>query len=653
MTMQIKTIILYGPNGETRELNLKLGAVNVITGQSRTGKSAIIDIIDYCLGRSTFQIFEGVNRDVVTWYALRLQINQTQVFIAKPAPKSNASSQSSVFLKIGATIELPPYSELAANSNDAALITELSELIGISPNQTVVGEGQTRVPLKTTIDHCKFFLFQEQGEIANRGILFHRQGEQFMPQAIKDSLPYLLGVVPEDRLTFAQEERDARRRLRQLERKAAELRSIGGGESDQGYQLIVEAIEVGLLQKDIDTSTPERVRAALEKAVQWKPEQVPQTADEGSSLISLNKRIDQARRNYQRLYEELLQVKHFETEIDSYGNAATEQVQRLEAIGILPSPADGNSNHLCPVCGSAAHNVPMADEIRANLQMLEQDLAVVEARRPHLRKHAETLQDESQNAKSHLQALQRELRARTLIDDSFEAQRDVNARVGRVVGRISLYLESVKEAAPDASLDLEIKSLKARLDVLEDLLGDEQAALELHSALNRIGVTMTDLAQKLDMEFAGSPYRFDLGALTVVADTKQRAIPMVRMGSGENWLGCHLITLLALHKHFIENERPVPGFLVIDQPSQVYFPSTASYKSLDGTSESLGKSDADIDAVARMFELLKQVCDELAPNLQIIVTEHANLPESWFQEMLVEQPWRAGRALIPKEWLAK
>jgi hypothetical protein len=36
---------------------------------------------------------------------------------------------------------------------------------------------------------------------------------------------------------------------------------------------------------------------------------------------------------------------------------------------------------------------------------------------------------------------------------------------------------------------------------------------------------------------------------------------------------------------------------------------------------------------------------------QARVTEHANLPETWFQNALVEEPWRNGRALIPESWL--
>ena len=68
--MQLRSIILYNRAGAIRELSFKRGAVNIITGRSLTGKSAIVEIIDYCLGRSTFLIPEGVIRDTVAWYAV-------------------------------------------------------------------------------------------------------------------------------------------------------------------------------------------------------------------------------------------------------------------------------------------------------------------------------------------------------------------------------------------------------------------------------------------------------------------------------------------------------------------------------------------------------------------------------------------------------
>lgn len=52
MKFTINSIILWPRNAEhsPRCLSFNSEAVNIITGASRTGKSALIPIIDYCLG---------------------------------------------------------------------------------------------------------------------------------------------------------------------------------------------------------------------------------------------------------------------------------------------------------------------------------------------------------------------------------------------------------------------------------------------------------------------------------------------------------------------------------------------------------------------------------------------------------------------------
>lgn len=59
----------------------------------------------------------------------------------------------------------------------------------------------------------------------------------------------------------------------------------------------------------------------------------------------------------------------------------------------------------------------------------------------------------------------------------------------------------------------------------------------------------------------------------MVSDTPTEPVPMAQMGSGQNWLWCHLLAHLALHKWFVEKGRPVPRFLILDQPTQVYYPA--------------------------------------------------------------------------------
>jgi hypothetical protein len=155
---------------------------------------------------------------------------------------------------------------------------------------------------------------------------------------------------------------------------------------------------------------------------------------------------------------------------------------------------------------------------------------------------------------------------------------------------------------------------------------------------------MTEWARGLELEHSKFPLRLDLKKLTIVADTADGPVPMGRMGSGENWVGYHLIGHLALHEWFTKRSRPVPRFLFLDQPSQVYFPPE---KDVDG---SLGMLDADDrHAVLRMFRFVFDVVEAISPGLQVVITEHADINEAWYQEAVVAR-WRRGVKLVPEEW---
>jgi hypothetical protein len=132
-----------------------------------------------------------------------------------------------------------------------------------------------------------------------------------------------------------------------------------------------------------------------------------------------------------------------------------------------------------------------------------------------------------------------------------------------------------------------------------------------------------------------------------VIDTDTRPRPLSRVGSGENWLGYHLVTHFAFHRHFRHDQRPVPAFLFLDQPTQVYFPADQDPDERDISN--LG--DEDREKVSRMFQLMFRVVKELAPEFQLIVTDHADLrgdPE--FQAAVVEKWFEPGKALIPDDW---
>jgi len=161
---------------------------------------------------------------------------------------------------------------------------------------------------------------------------------------------------------------------------------------------------------------------------------------------------------------------------------------------------------------------------------------------------------------------------------------------------------------------------------------------------------MSEWAKQLLLEHSEWPIGFELKNLTVIAYRSTGPIRLKEMGSAENWMGYHVVTHLALQKLFRDRKRPVPGLLMFDQPTQAYYPSDLPMEFIaeDSSLQQLG--DEDRQAVNRLYRLLFEVTEALAPNLQIIITDHADLNDDWFQQAVVAR-WRGGDKLVPQSWI--
>ena len=274
--MNIRDIAIYSHGGDIRRISLKVNGLNIVTGRSSTGKSALSDIVEYCMGQSDFNIPEGPIRDKVSWYAVIFQFAGEQVMIAKPAPAATASSCSRAMIRRGATVEPPPFAELRQNADDDAVSSLLSGLLGIPSNRTEVPEKQSRDAYAATIKHTYFYLFQKQGLIANKEQLFYRQNEPFMPQTIKDTLPILLGIAPDDRLETDFKLRSARRDLKIAQKQWSETQQFSQQLSLRAVGLMSEAQQVGILARGPVPTNNKDALETLNAITKWKPAAIPE-----------------------------------------------------------------------------------------------------------------------------------------------------------------------------------------------------------------------------------------------------------------------------------------------------------------------------------------------------------------------------------------
>ncbi|WP_195517041.1 AAA family ATPase [Enterococcus dispar] len=94
MRFCINKLILWQKDGQRRELKFLENRINVITGDSGTGKSEIISIIEYCLFSSEVDITEVKINENVLWYGINFTINENMYTIARYRIEDNEPSDN-------------------------------------------------------------------------------------------------------------------------------------------------------------------------------------------------------------------------------------------------------------------------------------------------------------------------------------------------------------------------------------------------------------------------------------------------------------------------------------------------------------------------------------------------------------------------------
>lgn len=643
MTLKILEIVIYSHDGRKRSLSLNADGVSIVTGASKTGKSALVDIVDYCFGAGECRVPEGPIRHAVAWFGLRLKLASGEAFVARKCPSARFRSSEDCFVQIGNTVDAPDASELRQTTNTRGLLSQLSGWTGISENIHEPPVGQTRLPLSASVRHALALCFQPQDEIIRRHQLFHGTDDNFFAQALKDTFPYFLGAVDDEYVRKREELRRLRDQLRTVERQLAELNSIRGDGVGKASALLAQARDAGL--SAVITESWQETIAALRQAVMVHLGQMGEIPD-GDEYRRLSDSRSVLLQEQRHLKDEMEAVRAFERDANGYSREATEQHSRLVSIGVFDDVAPG---HSCPLCAQTlpeSGQQPAILELRGALQVVASRLEAVVQNSPRIERAASDVAVRLDQVRVALTANRQQLEAVRAANEPVRLAHDQLARRALVQGRISLYLESVPDLPDTSALLTRAEELRTVYAALEGELSDEVVTERITSIGSILSRQMSEGAQGLLLEHSASPLRLDIKRLTLVADTENGPVPMGRMGSGENWVGYHLIAHLTLHSWFSHRDRPVPRFLFLDQPSQVYFPperEVAAEMSVDDLSED------DRSAVKRMFQYVFASVDSANPAFQVIVTEHADIDEEWFQSSVVER-WRSGLKLVPDDW---
>ncbi|MEU8512977.1 DUF3732 domain-containing protein [Kitasatospora sp. NPDC048722] len=507
---------------------------------------------------------------------------------------------------------------------------------------SAVARAQTIAP---SIRHALYFCFQAQNEVAKPDLLFHSQGEEWRPNTIRGVIPYFLGAVDPEQAALRNRLRLLRRDLSDLESKLAQARDLGPA-SGQARALLTEAVEAGLLLHRDSEPTAEEVlgllRFALEGSIRLEPE--PRSENDSYPLAAAIGRRAQLRRAVGQSRARIADLKRAVEENDDFAGKAREQRRRLASLGLMRLSPDTSQVAQRPVCDSpiASANTTVATIMR-DLERLDGDLQVIGSDTPALQRQMAQEEEQLQQLRAALSRSQDEISAglRALQQEPDQAQRAAHVR-----GRISLYLDTTAQHVSAPQVEDRRDDLQRQIADLEELLSDDTQDDRLTSYLSLISQNIRTKATALELDHSDSPIRLDVNRLPVVADTADGPVRLADMGSAENHLGYHVATLLSLHEWFSEHRGPVPRTLILDQPSQVYFPP-------DYTGEATPQG-TDLSHLLNVYRTINDTVQALGGALQVIVVEHADLAGPLFHDHVVERRrYSNNRALVPPEWITE
>lgn len=670
--MQIKSIILYNQSWQKRVISFKLNQVNIISGTHDTGKSAIIQIVEYCMGRSDFVVSGTVIRNTVAWYSVLYQIQDRQLFIAKPKPKDNDTRFSQVYYQVSEINEELSLPDKLPDSLQKVSDIELIEIIsGLlrDYSATDIVENRLKSFTDTQVDVASYYLFQNQHTIANPEQLFHRQGNTEVFKDIQKSLPFFLGVEPEKNLRTKHELTQAQNQLRQIRKKVNNIETNINELVQLGRELVNEGKNVGFLPSDFfldlkDNNDVNTIVEILEVVYQkWQRPSLDVSITIDDRLPQLTKEIEKLEQDFHNTQYQIDDKKRYQREIAGYSEAVDEQKSRLESINLFASQDMFDAvddSHICPLCHSpipdSLANIPKVSSIHQQFRHLETSQRIIEQDTDSLSEAIHRLEINLEQIRAEIRRrqlnkeflLQEQLREQRKVDSILEEIQQKNSRVERLIGQIDLYFKMIEmqSVAERNVLVQQLNMIEKRVREFESEINEDDITNNLERIFYQLSQQMTEWAEYL--ELTEGRYRLDMKKLTVIVENKDYSLLMNQLG-GKNYLGCHLITHLALHQMFARQKSPVPQFLILDKPVQGYFADSKEiYETMGETAKGLAEDDR--RGIQRMFDLLFKVCNSI-PGFQIIILERPYLPDERFKEALIEDaPWSNQNRLIPEFW---
>ncbi len=658
MRFQLLRLVIWpkDPQFAPRVVEFTPGVVNVITGGSRTGKSAIIPIIDYCLASSDCFVPIDTIRDNALWYGVVVQTDSEEMLLARCVSTGNKVSNAFFVLRASA-VSIPPAIGEANETLDG--VKNILNTISSVPYFSLEGdENQRGYQARLGFRDLMALVFQSQDIVANQNILFYKTHAHVHRERLRNWFPFILGAETIEILQARQRLQEVEQKLKRLSRELekAKAHSLSWMNNMVGHLRV--AVEYGLLDEKItETATSEDLLLAAKRILENVPDHTNTDADD---VRGSNDEFARLETEENGLSTEIALVKKRLSTLDrlkgsftDYGNAVRRRVDRLHISQRLEDISKGSNS--CPACGSAEH-----PRSKSELRKIGNAFRAYEGESKLLEEIPTSFSREEDGLKVELGSLLEAKKAHQgrydiLLARDTKAQEEFQRRKNMFffLGHLKASLETFESLGDGGEFHDEVSLLQSESERLNRIVDRGGVTKRLKAATVRIAQRMLYHLKTLDVEgkYREVAPRFDVEDLNIsVLSTDDSWHYLAEVGSASNWVSFHLALFCSLQEHFIgQAVSSVPSFVIFDQPSQVYFPKVR--RGREEEEDDHKYEDEDVQAVKKMFRTLADSIIGTDGAWQAIVLDHADGSiYSDIDGVHEVEEWRRGEKLIPEEW---
>lgn len=613
--------------------------VNVITGKSSTGKSAMIEIFDYCFGNSDYTVPEGVITDNADLYFIVLSVRDYFLVLGR-TPKNKKA-----FLKYESSV--PRLDEINTDYFDdlyflpmADFRVALGRYFGIDIDDTDLDlsdrnfrKNNAKAP-RPSVRNFTSYLLQHQNLIANKHSLFYRFDEKEKREQTIDQFKIFSGFVSQDYFIKKQQLSELNRELKALENRKQAIEEIGK-EKESKISEYLREYHILTGNKLVEENAESILSDPSNMLNKIQAKKVITDYDSSELQIELD---DIEKRQALKLAQK--REKEFKLrEIDTNIQYAERHKENISAVSTI----DEAQIHIseCPFCKQKNESLfDEANKLEEAINWLNNELIKTPLLLDSFVIEKNKIEVEINYIDGDLRNITAELRKLRKSVEDLKQNRSIEEQSQKVKLRIENILED-KLSDHENNYEHLIDEKRKKIDEIEtDIKENYNPEAKLNAAEKYINKAMNEIGRNLDFEQSYRPInlKFSLSSFELWHQKDNNTKVYLRsMGSGANWLYCHISLFTAIHKYFcsIGEQSLIPPILFLDQPSQVYFPASIDNnkekfdaKELKEKEGKIEKLDEDLSSVSNLFKQLVLFCKttskETGITPQIIITDHAD-----------------------------